>query len=221
MNKIFAILTLLFQPIQSHSNGHILSKDVENQKIAVIGAGAAGASFVHFLTKLSKRQITVFEKARSIGGRAAVIDLNLTSCSPECTSSTFLAELGATEISINNFHLVQAVEEFGLEKDDRDSDQKSPFGMWDGQDWKYYHDLSWGSWYARLQLLRKFGFFGGPLQAKSIAIKASEQFFEIYKQLDQGMTWNNLGEIIERLKFQEMSNQTCNAHLTSKGLTPG
>ncbi|CAF4101235.1 unnamed protein product [Rotaria magnacalcarata] len=84
------------------------------QRIAIIGAGAAGSSAAFFLNKQlsilacrDKVEITIYEKETRVGGRAAIIH-------PYNDPKYNPVEIGASIYASVNLHLKRAIEQFNL-----------------------------------------------------------------------------------------------------------
>ncbi|CAF1578543.1 unnamed protein product [Rotaria magnacalcarata] len=84
------------------------------QRIAIIGAGAAGSSAAFFLNKQlsilacrDKVEITIYEKETRVGGRAAIIH-------PYNDPKYNPVEIGASIYASVNLHMKRAIEQFNL-----------------------------------------------------------------------------------------------------------
>jgi prenylcysteine oxidase/farnesylcysteine lyase len=182
------------------------------EKVAIIGSGVGGSSTAYFLKKLKEVDITVFERNDRIGGRIRSLKIDVPGLE--------YVELGGTLISNSNRYLTEAVREFGLEKEEDQTMQKSSFGVWNGLGWSYYHDSRYGNWFASLKMLYKYGFWNGPLQVKNLAQQAGDMFMKVYEHLDKRETWTKLETELETLGLMDYSTQSCTTFMDQHSINP-
>ncbi|KAK8097329.1 Farnesylcysteine lyase [Apiospora kogelbergensis] len=107
------------------------------KQVAVIGAGAAGASTAYHLHKYAEEagiavNITIFEKNGRVGGRTLTVNAHENPGSP--------VELGASIFVKVNHILWNATDDFNLVRIDPGLDEKGVMGVWDGDTFVYTQD---------------------------------------------------------------------------------
>ncbi|KAG7853686.1 hypothetical protein KL941_000736 [Ogataea angusta] len=122
---------------------------ISSPRVAIVGAGAGGASCAYYLQKFTDYQfnITVFEKNSYVGGRATNIDFDGVE-----------VELGASMFIEDNKILYNAVEEFNLSFANSSSDSTS-FALWNGESMDYILEPSSNSVATYLKLVWRFGLY--------------------------------------------------------------
>ncbi|KAG0197790.1 hypothetical protein BGX28_008711 [Mortierella sp. GBA30] len=170
LSKVGAAVTAFFAPPHFHlsGGGHAPAKEITPSKsVAIIGAGAGGASTAYYLNNFLQQQplthkvehsITIFDQADRIGGRCTVFKVR----DPNQSKEQFV-EIGASIFVKVNHNLVDAANEFGLKTKPLDSELMA---IWDGKQfifeeshWKYWSVLKglwrWGTAPIKLQRLLK------------------------------------------------------------------
>ncbi|KAL2915004.1 hypothetical protein HK105_205548 [Polyrhizophydium stewartii] len=214
-------------------------------RIAVIGAGAAGASFTYFLKRFSAEgrfgaDVTVFDRESRIGGRAHVLPLTVDVCDPqpagksECRKEDMIIELGASIFAKANAHMVNASREFGLEFVDRSSstlakERYASFGVWDGAEWHYLEtppsgssSPGWGwfgSWVSSFKMLYKYGFFNGPIQASSIARGVARDFIKVYGKLERNERFEDVVDLVNELGVRESVETRADQYMADRKIS--
>ncbi|KAG7699935.1 hypothetical protein KL930_000622 [Ogataea haglerorum] len=120
-----------------------------DSRVAIVGAGAGGASCAYYLQKFTDYQfnITIFEKNSYVGGRATIIDFDGVE-----------AELGASMFIEDNKILYNAVDELDLSFANSSSESTS-FALWNGESMDYILEPSSNSLVTNLKLLWRFGLY--------------------------------------------------------------
>ncbi|EEP81959.1 conserved hypothetical protein [Uncinocarpus reesii 1704] len=150
------------------------------KKIAIIGAGAGGASTAYHLRKYADffsipLNITVFEKANYVGGRSTTVDL--------FDDPTQPVELGASIFVNANKNLVRAAKKFGLTV--REANHGAPresthsLGVWDGHKFVFLQRSTNFRWWNIFRLLWQYGW--APMRTQSVMKSTIEKFLKLYK----------------------------------------
>ena len=187
MYRILALLVLLLAPAISPSkvdaelsfapligDGYqhsFQSASSKPKRVAVIGAGAAGASTAFHLYKYASENnvniaVDVFERSSYIGGKAMTADIY--------GDPQLKAEVGASVFSKDDKLLMSLVDEFSLDLDELQQD----WGIWNYGEWPYIErDHSWW-WWNTLKLLWKYGY--SPHRLDSLTRDYSVRFKGIF-----------------------------------------
>ncbi|KAL4796889.1 hypothetical protein BDV19DRAFT_66800 [Aspergillus venezuelensis] len=149
------------------------------KQVAIIGAGAAGASTAYNLRKHADLlgipvNITVFERAPYVGGRSTTVNVF---DDPACP-----IELGASIFVEVNYNLVNASRELGLNV--RGANYERPMeaetlGVWDGKDFVFVMEDS-GSWWTIAKLLWRYGL--APIRTRNLMQTTVNKFLQLYKE---------------------------------------
>ncbi|KAL4980654.1 Prenylcysteine lyase-domain-containing protein [Aspergillus desertorum] len=172
---------LAFIPL-SELNGvqsNLKPAEPELKQVAVIGAGAAGASTAYFLRKYADSlgipvNITVFERASYVGGRSTTVNV--------FDDPAYPIELGASIFVQVNYNLVNASKELGL--DVRGTSSQRPgdsaaIGIWDGNKFVLVMEDS-SSWWTIAKLLWRYGL--APVRAQTLMKSTVNKFLQLYKE---------------------------------------
>ncbi|KAL5000203.1 Prenylcysteine lyase-domain-containing protein [Aspergillus recurvatus] len=149
------------------------------KQVAVIGAGAAGASTAYSLRKYADSlglpvNITVFERASYVGGRSTTVNV--------FDDPAYPIELGASIFVQVNYNLVNASKELGL--DVRSANSKRPgdtaaIGVWDGKEFVFLMEDS-SSWWNIAKLLWRYGL--APVRAQNLMKNTVNKFLQLYNE---------------------------------------
>lgn len=164
------------------------------RKVAVIGAGVAGASAAHFLRKeLPDAEISVFERDR-LGGRAR-----------ELQYGGLTLELGASIIWEKNFLMRDLAAAAGLEREQPGAGEGAGlFAVYDGRELVFAESpwriltlirLLWRYW------LSWFTFRRAPA-------RTFDQFQGIYSLLDQGRAFDSPAELLKAVGLYDLTQQS-------------
>ncbi|KAK7976381.1 hypothetical protein PG989_014844 [Apiospora arundinis] len=146
------------------------------KQVAVIGAGAAGASTAYHLHKFAEEagiavNVTIFEKSSRIGGRTLTVNAHDNSLSP--------VELGASIFVKVNHILWNATDDFNLVRINPGLDEKGVMGIWDGDKFVYTQDSeSWG-WWSLAKLFWKYG--TAPYYVNNLVQQTIATFLKLYE----------------------------------------
>jgi prenylcysteine oxidase/farnesylcysteine lyase len=162
------------------------------ERIAVIGAGSGGSSFSYYAQRYTSHayDITIFESNGYIGGRSITVGKYSSSQpSNDEFDPTVLksdVELGGSIFVKANKILCNAVEEFGLETDDRGISGKytevfsGSIGIWNGTEFVLRIDSGpWGGFKTFMRILWRYGVSGWRLsrELKSVISTFLEYFY--------------------------------------------
>ncbi|RDW86777.1 putative prenylcysteine lyase [Aspergillus mulundensis] len=172
---------LAFIPIPKLSGARSSLKSVEPgpKQVAVIGAGAAGASTAYNLRKYADLlgvpvNITVFERASYVGGRSTTVNV--------FDDPAFPIELGASIFVQVNYNLVNASKELGLDVRGASFERtgnRDAIGIWDGKEFAYVMEDS-SSWWNIAKLLWRYGL--APVRAQNLMKSTVSKFLQLYKE---------------------------------------
>ena len=175
--------------------------------VAIIGAGAAGASSAYHLANYTDNvNITIFEKNNYVGGRTHMTEID-----------GDVYELGASMYVQKNKILVDAVKEFNLStepniakksvKDDR------ALAVWDGQEITFQLKYSFFLWNA-FEMLRAFGL--APLFATRLKDQVIGRFSGLY---DLDLPWTSLADAVDSVGLTEYVQTNGRAWLTNNSIS--
>ncbi|KAL4931246.1 putative prenylcysteine lyase [Aspergillus undulatus] len=149
------------------------------KQVAIVGAGAAGASTAFSLRKYADAlgipvNITVFERATYVGGRSTTVNV--------FDDPAYPIELGASIFVEVNYNLVNASKELGLNV--RGASYERPqesetLGVWDGKDFVFVMEDS-GSWWTIAKLLWRYGL--APIRTRNLMQTTVNKFLQLYKE---------------------------------------
>ncbi|EQL34114.1 prenylcysteine oxidase/farnesylcysteine lyase [Blastomyces dermatitidis ATCC 26199] len=150
------------------------------KRVAVIGAGSAGASTAYYLRHFTDffsvpLNITVYERASYVGGRSTTVNLFDDPAHP--------IELGASIFVEVNKNLIQASKKFGLKLRDADFGQPKEsvhsLGVWDGKEFAFLQTRRGIYWWNVLKLLYRYGW--APMKAQNLMKVTVNKFLKLYK----------------------------------------
>ncbi|KAL4962405.1 putative prenylcysteine lyase [Aspergillus stella-maris] len=172
---------LAFIPIPklSGAQASLRSDEAGPKQVAIIGAGAAGASTAYNLRKHADSvgipvNITVFERAPYVGGRSTTVNV--------FDDPAYPIELGASIFVKVNYNLVNASRELGLNV--RGASYERPMeaetlGVWDGKDFVFVMEDS-GSWWTIAKLLWRYGL--APIRTRNLMQTTVNKFLQLYNE---------------------------------------
>ncbi|KAK7931948.1 Farnesylcysteine lyase [Apiospora marii] len=147
------------------------------KQVAVIGAGAAGASTAYHLHRYAEEagiaiNITIFEKSSRVGGRTLTVNAHDDPHSP--------VELGASIFVKVNHILWNATDDFNLSRINPGLDEDGLLGIWDGDSFVYTQDSeSWG-WWSLAKLFWKYG--TAPYHVNNLVQQTVGAFLRLYEK---------------------------------------
>lgn len=179
----------------------------DNFKIGVIGAGIAGASFVHFINQAVAKNcsITVFEKENRLGGRVKNDKLG-----------GGLIEQGATLIHSSNHYLQDIIETYDLQKTKPHGGEgeAETLAIWDGEEFKL--NTSRNSLMSTMQMLLAYGL---SLSDLSDLVKATiPKWQQVYHQLGEGTSYSSPEALFKAINLYDLTQQTSYDFFKEKGI---
>ncbi|KAI1940086.1 hypothetical protein LOZ66_002521 [Ophidiomyces ophidiicola] len=150
------------------------------KKIAIVGAGAGGASAAYHLRKYCDFfsvpiDITVFEKEAYVGGRSTTVNI--------FNDPTQPVELGASIFVNANKILVKAAKKFGLRLKEANyqvpKESNYNLGVWDGYKFVFLQRTTSFRWWNIFHLLWKYGW--APMRTQSVMTSTVDKFLKMYK----------------------------------------
>ncbi|KAL4936928.1 hypothetical protein BDV06DRAFT_203960 [Aspergillus oleicola] len=172
---------LAFIPIPKFSGAQtpLRSGETGPKQVAVIGAGAAGASTAYNLRKYADSfgipvNVTVFERAPYVGGRSTTVNV--------FDDPAYPIELGASIFVEVNYNLVNASKELGLNV--RGASYERPMeaetlGVWDGKEFVFVMEDS-ASWWTIGKLLWRYGL--APIRTRNLMQTTVNKFLQLYNE---------------------------------------
>ncbi len=176
-------------------------------KIAVVGSGIGGSSYVHFLNQAAAKNatITVYEKENRIGGRVKKDKLG-----------GGLIEQGATLIHSSNYYLQDIMATYQLEKTKPHGGEgeAETLAIWDGNDFRL--NTSRNSFRSTIQMLWAYGM---SLSDLSDLVKAMIPKWErIYTNLGQGTTYDSPESLFKAIDLYDLTQQTSYDYFKKAGI---
>ncbi|KAB8659320.1 hypothetical protein FH972_026209 [Carpinus fangiana] len=143
------------------------------KKVAIIGAGSAGTSTAHYLSRYAAANVTIFERNSWIGGRSTTVDAYGDPSQP--------VELGASIFVEANLNLVQAVKDLNLTTNHlhaHDDGATGRIGIYDGSRFVYEADLAGTSYWDLAKLFWRYGL--SPYRAQKLMKRVVGQLLTMY-----------------------------------------
>ncbi|OSC98850.1 hypothetical protein PYCCODRAFT_1438835 [Trametes coccinea BRFM310] len=174
-------------------------------RVAIIGAGAAGSSAAFWISKGKERygldvEIDVYDKNPYIGGRSITVH-------PYEDDNLEPAELGASIFIKNNKNLWRAVDEFGLERIGFDEGVDDTMGIWDGKE--FVLTTSGGSllsnWLSKVKILWRYG-WRAPTKTQDLVNTMVDRFLRLYSPATP--RWSNISSAVSDLEWTEVVAET-------------
>ncbi|KAL4879657.1 Prenylcysteine lyase-domain-containing protein [Aspergillus karnatakaensis] len=174
---------LAFIPLPKFNGGQTPLKSPAGpvpKQVAVIGAGAAGASTAYNLRKYADSlgvplNITVFERSSYVGGRSTTVDV--------FGDPTYPIELGGSIFVKVNYNLVNASKELGLNVQgasvERPEESAETLGVWDGEQFVFVMQDS-SSWWDIAKLIWRYGL--APIRTQNLMKSTVNKFLQLYTE---------------------------------------
>ncbi|KAH9914155.1 FAD/NAD(P)-binding domain-containing protein [Epithele typhae] len=183
-------------------------------RIAIIGAGAAGSSAAFWISKAKERygvdvEVDVYDKNAWVGGRDTTVQ-------PYDDESAMPHELGASIFVKINKNIWRAVDEFGLERVNFE-DEDDVMGLWNGQEFV----LSTGGggflngWMDKIKILWRYGYHA-PTKTQELVGAMADKFARLYKP--NTPHWTNISSVSDTLEFSPLVAQTTAEYLDLQGV---
>ncbi|BCS22247.1 putative prenylcysteine lyase [Aspergillus puulaauensis] len=149
------------------------------KQVAIIGAGAAGASTAYSLRKYADENgiavnITVLERSSYVGGRSTTVNV--------FDDPTYPIELGASIFVEVNYNLVNASKELGLNVTGASHERRresETLGVWDGKSFVFVMEDS-GSWWDIAKIIWRYGL--APIRTQNLMKNTVNKFLQLYKE---------------------------------------
>lgn len=183
------------------------------KRVAIIGAGAGGASAAFHLAQYAVAasipvNITVYERNAYIGGRTTTV-------SP-WGDTTLAVELGGSIFVKANRIMVDAAERFNLSTTSPNlvAELALPeLGIWNGREWLITTQAE-DTWWDKAKLLWRYG--AAPLWTNRLMKRAVGRFLTMYEE--PVFPWASLSEAVERVGLLEATGVTGEQYLEQNGI---
>ncbi|KAL3453432.1 hypothetical protein BJX65DRAFT_263882 [Aspergillus insuetus] len=173
--KLRGVVQTSLSPAEASDSAEPLPK-----RVAIIGAGAAGASTAYSLRKYAEKQgvqlnITVFERADYVGGRSTTVNV--------FDDPAYPIELGASIFVEVNYNLVNASRDLGLGVRnagyERPHETPEVLGVWDGKEFVFVMEES-SSWWNIAKLIWRYGL--APIRTQNLMKSTVNKFLQLYNE---------------------------------------
>lgn len=177
IHYVIALCFISFSDAKEHS--FTQASDTVPKRVAIIGAGAGGASTAYSLRKYADASpilvnITVFERNSYVGGRSTTVNV--------LEHPAYPVELGASIFVKVNYNLMNASKELGLFVDSADATRSKQaddsIGVWDGKQFVFV--LQNNSWWNIPKLLWRYGW--APIRTQSLMKSTVNKFLKLYEE---------------------------------------
>ncbi|KAF8349812.1 Prenylcysteine lyase-domain-containing protein [Amanita rubescens] len=178
-------------------------------RIAIIGAGAGGASAAFWLSKAKERfgldiGVDIYEQSSYVGGRSTVVY-------PYENESLIPVELGASIFVKANKNLWRATEEFNLTRRDF-KELNYEIGIWDGE----AIVVSFGnSWFDTLKLLWRYGF--SPKRMQQLVDDLIKTIITLYDH--DSPKWDSIESLADHLRWGPLVQNTTAGYIAPIGVS--
>ncbi|KAG0262511.1 hypothetical protein BG011_010094 [Mortierella polycephala] len=213
LSKVGAAVSAFFAPMPFYlSNGQNSHGELAPTKsVAIIGAGAGGASTAYFLHNylqppqsryIVNHSITIFEQSDKIGGRCAAFRVRNPGEKDE------FVEVGASIFVKVNRHLNDAVKEFGLKTKPLDNELAA---IWNGKEF-IFEESQWRFW-SVLKGLRRWGI--APLKLHRLLKKTQSDMLQSYKSTE---TFDSIVAFAKRFQLEKVASVFSDIFLEENGI---
>ncbi|KAL5594312.1 uncharacterized protein BROUX77_007659 [Berkeleyomyces rouxiae] len=174
------------------------------KNIAIIGAGAGGASTAYHLEKFADEagiaiNITIFEREDRVGGRSKTVNA--------WDDSSLPFEVGSTMFIPENTILVDAVAQAKLRlKTPEMGETQGEFGVWNGEKFVYQHRLepTDESLWEKLGRFWQYGF--DSRKAQTLVEKKIKLFMKLYSK--PYFPFRSLEKVVEGVGLKDVTKMT-------------
>lgn len=181
--------------------------EVSHFRVAIVGAGAAGASAAYYLSKLDlddSIDITIFEKNDYVGGRTTVFEFE---------GEKF--ELGAGSFVPQNSILRHAVHAFNLSIEEGHEEVESfdtaALAVFNGRE-IIFELSSFSGWKQALELFWKFGV--SPSRALRICNQLAHEFYKLYKE--PYFPWTDLTKVVGEVGLNASIHENASKYFSDR-----
>ncbi|KAF9922602.1 hypothetical protein FBU30_007271 [Linnemannia zychae] len=225
LSKVGAAVTAFFTPttFQLPSGTSTAKEIVPTKSVAIIGAGAGGASTAFYLQKflepdgepLHKHQllhpttITIFDQSDKIGGRCQVFTTtNPAQPEKNLPEQELQIEVGASIFVDVNHHLVDSAKEFGLKSKKLDDEL---LAIWDGDEFIFV-ESSWRFW----NILKGLGRWGlAPIKLNRLLKSTLDNLLRFYNAPD---SYTSIHEFATAHNLHNEASMLSDQYLQSNGI---
>lgn len=194
------------------------------KRVAIIGAGAGGASTAYHLSQYAKSSnisldITVYERNPYIGGRSTTVHAYNNTTFAKNTP----VELGASIFVKINYILFNTSEIFNLSRiqlgeaggDDEESESEGPvLGVFDGDTFVFTQEAGTSWWKELAKLWWRYGL--APLKARNLMKEVTGSFQKMYEA--PYFPFASLTDTLYNLGLLEVTNRTGAQFLKDRGV---
>ncbi|KAF9577457.1 hypothetical protein BGW38_007322, partial [Lunasporangiospora selenospora] len=175
-----------------------LKELVPSKSVAIIGAGAAGASTAYYLHNFLQspqtpyhvdHSITVYDQNNRIGGRCSVFRVQNPGQRDE------FIEVGASIFVQANKHMTEAASEFGLESKPLDDELMA---IWNGSEF-VFEESTWKYWNL-FKGLRRWGL--SPIKLRKHLKQTADGLLEFYKSPE---VFDSISAFAERFRLDKLA----------------
>ncbi|KAI0655025.1 Prenylcysteine lyase-domain-containing protein [Cubamyces menziesii] len=184
-------------------------------RIAIIGAGAAGSSAAYWIAKGKERygldvEVDVYDKNSYIGGRSTTVF-------PYDNETLEAVELGASIFVKVNKNLWRAVDEFGLERVNFEGDDDDIMGIWDGQEFALTTGGGsfYSGWLDKIKIIWRYG-YKAPTKTQALVKSMVDRFLMLYSP--HAPQWSNVSSVVSELGWADVAAQTTAEYLDLQGI---
>ncbi|CDO76406.1 hypothetical protein BN946_scf184937.g20 [Trametes cinnabarina] len=188
-----------------------------NNRVAIIGAGAAGSAAAFWIAKAKERygldvEVDVYDKNSYVGGRATTVQ-------PYGLSELDPIELGGTVFVEANKNLWRATAEFGLERVPYEN-PSDVIGVWDGK--KFLITIGGQNWCSDLltkaKLIWKYG-LQAPLKTQKVLKRdLIDPILSLYAPTAQ--SFHSIEALAAHLNWTALAEKTMAHYMDSNGIEP-
>ncbi|KAF9182864.1 hypothetical protein BGZ51_004379 [Haplosporangium sp. Z 767] len=213
LSKVGAAVSAFFASTPAHlSTGQNSNKELAPAKsIAIIGAGAGGASTAYYLHNylqppqsryMVNHSITIFEQSDKIGGRCTAFRVRNPGEKDE------FVEVGASIFVKVNHNLNDAVKEFGLKTKPLDNELAA---IWNGKEF-IFEESQWRFW-SVLKGLRRWGL--APLKLQRLLKKSLSNMLQSYKSVE---SFDSIAAFAKRFQLEKAASVFSDIYLEENGI---
>ncbi|KAI9661300.1 MAG: hypothetical protein M1821_009627 [Bathelium mastoideum] len=184
------------------------------KEVAIIGAGAGGASAAYFLKQYASEtganvNVTIFERNPYIGGRSTTVNA--------WDDPTEPVELGASIFVEVNKNLVKAAKDFNLSTNvmsETPSSSNGPrLGVWNGKEFVLQVSAN-DDWWSKAKLLYRYGW--APIKTNRLMKEVVGNFLRMYDA--PYFPWSSLSETLSELGLIKTTGITGEQYLKENGV---